>query len=83
MKTCISCGMPMQKSADFPLGDDSKDWCVHCARPDGSLQSYEERLLGMAAFIVKTQGYAPEAAEGMARRALAKQPAWKDHPAHA
>ncbi len=40
MKTCVACGMPMTKSTDFPLGDESKDYCVYCARPDGSMQSY-------------------------------------------
>lgn len=77
MKVCISCGMPLQKTTDFPLGDGTKDWCVHCARPDGSLQSYEERLEGMSAFIVRTQGHAAEAARDMARRMMAGMPAWK------
>ena len=36
MKLCISCGMPMEKAEDFPFGDTTKDYCVHCARPDGS-----------------------------------------------
>ncbi len=76
MKTCISCGMPLQKLADFPLGDATKEWCVHCARPDGSLQSYDERLAGMSAFIVRTQGFDQQAATDLARRQMAKLPAW-------
>lgn len=76
MKQCISCGMPMNGSEDYPLGDRSKDYCVHCARPDGSLQSYEERAAGMAAFIVKTQGLDQGAALSAARSIMAKLPAW-------
>ena len=77
-KVCISCGMPMLKPADFPLGDETKDWCVHCARADGSLQFYEERLDSMSAFIVRTQGFDAAAARDMARRMMARQPAWAD-----
>lgn len=75
-KICIACGMPMERAEDYPLGDESKDYCVHCARPDGSLQSYEERLSGMASFIVATQGLAEEAAMKAARAAMARLPAW-------
>lgn len=78
MKTCISCGMPMTKPSDFPLGDESKDYCKYCARPDGSLQSYSEKLEGAAEFLVRTQGLDREAARRLAVRTLAKQPAWKD-----
>jgi len=76
-KICISCGMPMEKEGDFPLGDQSKEWCVHCARPDGSLQSYEERAKGMAGFLVRTQALAPDAADKTARALMARFPAWQ------
>ena len=78
MKTCIACGMPMTKPADFPLNDESKDYCIYCARPDGSMQSYEEKLEGMTDFMVRTQGLDRDAAHQMAERSLAKLPAWKD-----
>ena len=77
MKTCIACGMPMKLPADYPLGDESKDYCVHCARSDGSLQSYEERAAGMAAFIVRTQGLDEGAALAAAASMMAALPAWK------
>jgi hypothetical protein len=67
----------MEKAEDFPLGDESKDYCVHCARPDGSLQSYEERAAGMAAFIVRTQGLDEGAALATARSLMSRLPAWK------
>lgn len=78
MKTCISCGMPMTKSSDFPLGDESKDYCVYCARPDGTMQSYPEKLEGTAEFLIRTQELDEKAAKEVALRTLAKLPAWKD-----
>lgn len=76
-KTCISCGMPLQKPQDFPLKDESKNYCVHCARPDGSMKSYDEALTGMTQFIVKTQGLDKDIARNAARNMMAKMPAWK------
>lgn len=78
MKTCIACGMPMAKKSDFPLEDESKDYCVYCARPDGSMQSYPEKLEGTAEFLIRTQGLDKEVAHEVAIRTLAKLPAWKD-----
>ena len=78
MKTCIACGMPMTKPSDYPQGDESKDYCVYCARPDGSLQSYPEKLAGTARFLIRTQGLDEEAAREVAVRTLAKQPAWQN-----
>lgn len=78
MKTCIACGMPMTKAADFPLNDESRDYCIYCARPDGSMQSYEEKLESMTNFMVRTQGLDRDAAHKMAERSLAKLPAWKN-----
>jgi hypothetical protein len=77
MKLCVSCGMPMEKPADFPLGDETKDYCVHCARPDGSMQSYAERATGMAGFIVRTQGLDEGAALAAAKSLMARLPAWR------
>lgn len=78
MKICIACGMPMEKASDYPLGDESKDYCVYCARPDGSMQSYPEKLEGTVDFLMRTQGFDREAARGVAVRSLAKLPAWKN-----
>ena len=77
MKTCIACGMPMTKPADFAMGDESKDYCVYCARTDGSMQSYEEKLDGMTDFLVRTQGLDPAAARETAKTSMAKLPAWE------
>ena len=75
---CISCGMPMEKAEDHAGGDQSKDYCLHCAKPDGSMKSYDEALFGMTMFMVKSQGLAEEAARHAAAELMARLPAWKD-----
>ncbi len=77
-KTCIACGMPMQKPEDFAMSDESKTYCRHCMREDGTMQSYEEKVASMTQFVVKTQGFAPEAARVSVIEMLAKLPAWKE-----
>lgn len=79
MKICISCGMPMQKISDYPNGDTGKDYCVHCAHPDGSMQSFEEKKEAMAHFIFKTQGFDEKAAGEIAESNMKKLPAWKNY----
>jgi hypothetical protein len=77
MKNCIACGMPMAKPEDFAMGDVSKDYCVHCARADGSMQSYSEKLESLTSFVVRTQGFDEHAARAFAKETMAKLPAWK------
>ncbi len=77
MKLCIACGMPMIKPADYPMQDESKDYCVYCARPDGSMQSYPEKVEGTTDFLIQTQGLDRQAAHAAAIRILAKLPAWQ------
>ena len=79
MKNCIACGMPMNKASDFAMGDENKDYCVHCTRPDGTMQSFEEKKENMTGFIIKTQGLAHEAAESAALSMMKKLPVWKSH----
>lgn len=78
MKKCIACGMPMTKASDYAQGDESKDYCLYCARPDGTMQSYPEKVEGTTQFLVRTQGLDETAAREVAIRTLAKLPAWKD-----
>ena len=75
-KNCIACGMPMRESGDFAMKDVTKDYCVHCARPDGSMQSFGEKLEGMAAFFIKTQGLDKAVALKTAEETMKKLPAW-------
>lgn len=79
MKTCIACGMPMKKAADFLSGDTSKDYCVYCARPDGSMQSFEEKKKGMIAFVIREQGFDEAAAVKIVEHNMQQLPAWKDY----
>ena len=78
-RICVACGMPMSKPEDFAAADVTKDYCRHCARPDGSLQSYREKLQSYSDFLVKTQGLDPRAAKATAKDIMSKLPAWKDH----
>ena len=80
-KGCISCGMPMVRAEDFPLGDESKDYCLHCARPDGSMHSYDERVEAMERFMVRTQGIDESEARKAAVELMSQMPAWKDRRA--
>ena len=79
MKKCIACGMPMNNVADFAMNDESKDYCVHCAREDGSMKSFEETKESMTGFIIKTQGLAFEVAENAALSMMKKLPAWENN----
>lgn len=66
----------MKSAEDYPGGDTSLDYCVHCARPDGSMRSYEEAVEGMTQFMVSSQGLDESAARNMVVDMLAKLPAW-------
>ncbi len=77
MKTCIACGMPMEAPGDFALGDVRKDWCRFCARADGTMQSWEEKVVSMGRFLARTQGLERAAAEKLAAGKLAEMPAFR------
>lgn len=78
-KTCIACGMPMKATDDFARHDPGSAYCVHCARPDGSMQSYDEKLRLMSRHIVRTKGLDQDTARETARSLMARLPAWRDH----
>ncbi|MBC1574518.1 AraC family transcriptional regulator [Listeria booriae] len=78
MKNCIACGMPLREKEDYPLGDESKDYCKHCAHKDGSMQTYDEKLESMAAFVIKTQGLNEDVAKKVAAEQLKGLPAWQN-----
>lgn len=80
-KICIACGMPMVNTEDFALADPTKEYCKHCAREDGSMQSYEEKVESLTQFVIKTQGYAESAARKTVIALMEKLPAWKDRAA--
>lgn len=75
---CVACGMPMESAADHASGDESKDYCLHCARADGSMQSYKEKLASMVQFIMRSEGADEEKATEKAQKWLSQQPAWQN-----
>ena len=77
MKNCIACGMPMNSTSDFAMNDETKDYCVHCARLDGVMKSFDEVREGMICFIMQSQGLSREAAENAVLSAMKNLPAWK------
>ncbi|MCL1977453.1 MAG: zinc ribbon domain-containing protein [Candidatus Bathyarchaeota archaeon] len=79
MKTCIACSMPMNNPSDFAMNDETKNYCIHCARPDGTIKSFDEIKEGMTNFIIKTQGLSRETAESAALSLMKNLPAWKNH----
>ena len=79
MKTCIACGMPMREASDHAMSDVKKDYCKYCARPDGSMQSFEEKLEGMTYFVMRTQGFDMKAARRAAEDMMRKLPVWESH----
>lgn len=79
MKVCIACGMPMEKESDYPGRDTQKDYCKYCARPDGSMRTFEEAKAGMTDFVMKTQGFDEKAALKVVENSMRKLPAWKEY----
>ena len=75
--SCSSCGMPLRSAEDHALGDRTRDYCGHCARPDGSRKTYDEVHAGMTQFLQRTQGIDAAVASDMARQMMANLPAWK------
>jgi len=78
MKTCIACGMPMKKESDFAMGDTNKEYCVYCAKEDGSMQSFEEKKQSLVNFTIKTQGLDKVVAEKAVENMMRQLPAWKE-----
>lgn len=76
---CISCGMLLHASEDYPSGDTTKHFCKYCAHEDGTMRSFDEVLKIVTTFLEKTQILSPEAAHEAAFAVLSKNPAWKDY----
>jgi len=77
-KECIACGMPMEKPEDFAMRDETKDYCLYCARPDGTMQSYEEKVVSLSQYVAKSRGLDGDGAIAVAKRMMAKLPAWRE-----
>ncbi|MDR1954994.1 MAG: zinc ribbon domain-containing protein [Candidatus Methanoplasma sp.] len=55
------------------------DYCVYCARADGSMQSFEEKLKDLTSFIVRARCLDGSAAEKTAEDMMRELPARKGH----
>lgn len=75
---CVSCGMPLRTAEDHAMGDPSRDYCGHCARPDGSMKGYDEARASMTQFLRRTQGLDETVADQMARQMMEGLPAWRN-----
>jgi len=75
--SCIACGMPMRTAEEHAMKDPTKSYCCYCARPDGTMRSYDEAVVGMSGFLMRTQGLDEEAARKTAKSMMAKLPAWR------
>lgn len=78
MKRCISCGMPMRVKEDYPLQDESKEYCVHCANEDGTMHTYKQHMHALTRFIIKTQGLDDRIAYHMAKELMERQSIWRN-----
>ncbi|KZX10662.1 zinc ribbon domain-containing protein [Methanobrevibacter filiformis] len=79
MKTCIACGMPMKKLSDYPKNNEDLDYCIHCAKEDGSIQSFDEIKEKLTNFIIKSQNLNKEDASKIVENQMKKLPAWKTY----
>ena len=82
MKKCICCGMPMNKKNDFAMGDESKDYCVYCAKEDGSMKSFDEAVEGMAEYMSESEKIDKNFARKKVLEYMKSMPAWKIGRAH-
>jgi hypothetical protein len=74
---CIACGMPMESPEDHALGDPARPYCRYCARADGTMQSYAEKLANFTHWLVSTQGLDRTVANDQAVTILGQLPAWR------
>ena len=79
MKKCICCGMPMNKKNDFAMGDESKDYCVYCAKEDGSMKSFDEAVEGMAEYMSESEKIDKNFARKKVLEYMKSRPAWKEN----
>ena len=76
---CVACGMPMFAPEDHADGNPGKNYCQYCARPDGTMCTYDETLDRLAAFAESAEGMNPDEARTTAAERMAELPAWRNH----
>ena len=78
-ENCVSCGMLMERPEDHASSDVTNNFCHFCSTPDGTRQSYEERLEALTHFMMNAQKIEPEDARANAKAQMALLPAWQGH----
>jgi hypothetical protein len=73
---CESCGMPMMSINDHAAKNTRSRYCKYCTNAEGMLQSPQERLEKLTAFLME-DGLSREAANKKALEQMRKMPAWK------
>lgn len=68
----------MLSPGDHAMGDETTEYCTYCARPDGSMKSYDEALESMTEFVANTRHLALDAARYEAAAEMAELPAWRE-----
>ena len=76
-KYCFACGMPLEKKEDFAGGDESAQFCLYCAKEDGSVKSCEEIFEGGVQFFLGQIGGDREMAEKITRKNMSRLPYWQ------
>lgn len=76
-ESCNSCGMAMEKTDDYALGDSSAVYCRYCTDKAGRLLPFEDILKANAGYLKESQGISEQASLKLATDLLRGQPAWK------
>ena len=76
---CVACGLKMNEPGDHATSDPSKPYCHRCARPDGRMKSYDEVFDNVVRFLTDFQNLEMEQAREVARKMMARRPAWRKH----
>ena len=69
----------MNKKNDFAMGDESKDYCVYCAKEDGSMKSFDEAVEGMAEYMSESEKIDKNFARKKVLEYMKSMPAWKEN----
>jgi hypothetical protein len=78
MKTCSTCGMPLEKKEDFAGGDENAEFCLYCVNADGSVKSCAEIFEGGVQFFLGAIGGERAFAEKIVRKNMNQLPYWEN-----
>jgi len=77
---CESCGMPMDKPADFGGRKVTNHYCVHCSDAEGALKPRNEVREQMVSLFLRQRGGDRASAERTIDTYLSRMPAWRSNP---